>query len=199
MDKYSNNVRLIGVISTGFEFVKDFYGEKIYEFTLAISRLSGTIDYLPVQVSNRTMDVSKYSIGDRVCIDGEFRSHVAFLDEKRRLILNLFALKVVTTDLPDDNSIIMRGNICKTPVYRVTPKGKEVCDILLAMNVNIKSWYIPCIAWGRNAGYLADMEVGTNIEFTGRIQSRNFTKDGVERIAYEVSVMGIREDFEDEN
>ena len=164
-----------------------------------VSRLSDTYDYIPVMFSERLLPVSEFTEGKLISDEGQFRSYNNYNSESsHKLMLTVFARDIVLMDSPDDvkipNSIYLNGFICKKPVYRTTPFGREIADILLAVNrAYNKSDYIPCIAWGRNARFASHFEIGDNIKIWGRIQSRQYQKkfqDGTveDRTAYEVSI-----------
>ena len=197
---YENNVVTIsGKISTEPIFNHEVYGEGFYTFMLDVKRLSDSIDRIPVTVSERLINFPELTVGIHVKIDGQFRSYNASAGEGSRLILTVFAREVYILseeidDRRNDNQIVLNGFICKKPIYRTTPFGREISDILLAVNRSYnKSDYIPCISWGRNARYCSTFNVGDNVKVWGRIQSREYQKklpDGTieNRVAYEVSV-----------
>ena len=194
----NNQVTISGEIASGFNFSHELYGEKFYIVNLKIQRTSGTDDIVQVTVSNRLVDVSNDCIGKIVRVDGQFRSYNKQDGEKKRLALSVFAqeFNILGDDeeCNNDNSISLDGYICKIPVYRTTPLGREICDVLVAVNRHYgKSDYIPCICWGRNARYAGNLKVGERCSIKGRIQSRIYIKtldDGSTegRTAYEVSV-----------
>lgn len=194
----NNQVTISGEIASGFNFSHELYGEKFYIVNLKIQRTSGTDDIVPVTVSDRLVDVSEDYIGQFVSVTGQFRSYNKQDGEKKRLALSVFAQEfdLVGEDVSinNDNHIFLDGYICKEPIYRKTPLGREIADVLLAVNRPYgKSDYIPCVCWGRNARFAGNLEVGTRIKVSGRIQSRIYIKtldDGSteERTAYEVSV-----------
>lgn len=203
----SNNTAYIsGVIAEEFCYSHDVYGEKFYTSIVDVERKSGVIDKVPIMVSERLADVGSLLIGDgdvtdkwvgeRVYIYGQFRSFNKHDGNRNHLILHLFAREFFCIDDigNDDNSIELDGFICKEPIYRKTPYGREICDILLAVNRPYgKSDYIPCICWGRNARFASGLEVGTMLKVQGRIQSREYFKEISEgyserRTAYEVSI-----------
>ena len=195
----NNSASLTGKIISKPEFSHEVYGEGFYNITVEVPRLSNTYDYLPVMFSERLLPLEKFEIGKIVAVDGQFRSYNNYSSEGgHKLLLTVFARDIVIMDPSDEvrvtNSIYLNGFICKNPVYRTTPFGREISDILLAVNrAYNKSDYIPCIAWGRNARYASNFEVGDNIKIWGRIQSRKYQKklsDGTveDRIAYEVSI-----------
>lgn len=194
----NNQVTISGEIASGFNFDHETFGEKFYIVNINVQRISSTCDIIPVTVSERLIDVSNDCIGKFVRVTGQFRSYNKQDGEKKKLVLSVFAQEFdflgEDEECHNDNSISLDGYICRTPVYRTTPLGREICDVLVAVNRPYgKSDYIPCVCWGRNAKYASTIPVGSHISLVGRIQSRNYTKkisDDVseERTAYEVSV-----------
>ena len=193
-----NNVaELIGTVRTGFTFSHEIYGESFYSFTMEVARLSNSSDMIPMLVSERLMDISESMEGTLIAVQGQFRSYNKHTGGRSRLLLSVFVREWAPAE-PDDprnpNNIFLDGYICKKPVYRTTPLGREITDLLIAVNRPYnKSDYIPAIAWGRNAKYAETMEVGQNIRIYGRIQSRNYQKKLSEdktdvKTAYEVSI-----------
>lgn len=192
-----NNVAHIsGKVASEPKFSHLILGEGFYDLTLKVPRLSDESDTIPVTISERL--IPEVKVGDELAIDGEFRSYNKFDGEKSKLVLTLFAKEL--TDFENDknsNTISLTGFICKEPIYRTTPFGREICDCLIAVNrAYNKSDYIPCIAWGRNARFVKGLEVGEKINLTGRIQSRNYQKKIDEnttenRVAYEISISSI--------
>ncbi len=194
----NNQIKLIGTIVSDKSFSHEVYGEGFYSFDLEVPRLSDTSDIIPVMVSERLLADFDFQIGQKVTIDGQYRSYNNMENDKNKLVLTCF-VKEMRLQVPEDentnsNEIILNGFICKKPIYRTTPFGREIADILLAVNrAYNKSDYIPCIAWGRNARFCERMEVGQNVKVFGRIQSRQYEKkleNGTSEIrrAYEVSV-----------
>ena len=163
-----------------------------------VKRLSGSEDRIPLMVSERLVDVTQSYIGEYIQVQGQFRSYNRHEEKKNRLVLSVFAREISFVDGEGDkvksNQIFLDGYICKTPIYRRTPLGREISDMLLAVNRPYgKSDYIPCICWGRNARFTSGFEVGGHVQIWGRIQSREYVKklddDTTEkRVAYEVSV-----------
>lgn len=196
----NNQVTLSGEIVSNFEFSHEVFGEGFYTAMLASERKSGQKDIIPIMVSDRLVDTGAEWTGRFVKVSGQFRSYNKYEDRKNHLVLLVFVrefdtLSNVVADVTDDkNSISLDGYICKPPIYRKTPLGREIADILLAANRPYgKSDYIPCIAWGRNARFASGLEVGTRLQIYGRIQSREYQKrisdDEYEtRTAYEVSI-----------
>lgn len=207
----NNRLKLVGKIASDKSYSHEIYGEKFYVFNLEVVRLSSTVDIIPITISERLLTDISLDIGKKVAVEGQFRSYNNYENERNRLILTVFAKEIVEADEEEKdevtNEVLLTGYICKKPIYRQTPFGREISDVLLAVNrAYNKSDYIPCIAWGRNARFCQNMEVGTEIKISGRVQSRTYEKkyeDGrVEtRIAYEVSVasMEVEEKEETEN
>jgi single-stranded DNA-binding protein len=197
----NNQVSIVGEIVSDFEFSHEVYGEGFYMVEVSVSRLSNFEDYIPVMVSERLIDVSRDYNGQYVYIGGQFRSFNRHEEKKNRLVLSVFARELEV--LPDageenaSNEIFLDGYICKESVYRKTPLGREIADLLVAVNRSYgKSDYIPCICWGRNARFAAGFTVGTHVQIWGRIQSRDYVKkisetEVEQRTAYEVSVSKI--------
>lgn len=198
----NNEVYLIGEVIRGFDLSHEVYEEKFYSLLLETERRSQNTDCIPALVSERLIDVSQDYIGRHMKIIGEYRSYNQHQqDGKSKLILSVFANSIeVCTEYEDDVDVIaISGYICKAPVYRETPLGREIADILVAVNRQYgKSDYIPCICWGRNAKYAASFKAGNNVEILGRIQSREYKKDDLIKTAYEVSVRSVNK-IEKEN
>ncbi|MCL1935327.1 MAG: single-stranded DNA-binding protein [Defluviitaleaceae bacterium] len=205
----NNNVSIVGVIASPFTFSHEVYGEGFYNFYVNVSRLSDFFDRLPVTISERLFNIEKLSQGTSVHIEGQIRSYNSYetSNKRNRLILTVFTkeFSVLNEMLSSDtvseqkppNEVMLNGYICKAPIFRTTPFGREISDILLAVNRSYnKSDYIPCIAWGRNARYLSNMSIGDNIKIFGRMQSRVYQKkievgETIEKTAYEVSISKI--------
>ena len=188
----------MGKIATGFTFSHQVFGEGFFVMDLIVKRLSDSEDRIPVMVSERLVDVTQDYVGEYIEISGQFRSYNRHEEKHNRLVLSVFAREVRFIGQDEDviptNQIFMDGYICKPPVYRKTPLGREIADVLLAVNRPYgKSDYIPCICWGRNARYASSFRVGERCAIWGRIQSREYMKkldeENVERrVAFEVSV-----------
>lgn len=195
----NNKVMLVGDVVSNYEYNHDNHGESFYTFKVRIERTSGHSDIIPVLLSDRLVDVNENIVGRNVSITGQYRSYnQTDSNGKKRLVLLVFAKDVeIDSILPCVNEIDMIGYVCKEPVYRETPLGREISDLLVAVNRAYgKSDYIPCIAWGRNARFASKLDIGTKIHIKGRIQSREYSKnisnEEVEiRTAYEVSVIEI--------
>lgn len=194
----NNIVYIAGEVSREPRFSHEIFGEKFYNFRMDIERLSKSKDNLPVLISERLLDIDKLKKGVCLECEGQFRSYNSTVNGHSKLLLNVFAREARITDslenIQNRNSVFFDGFICKDPNYRTTPFGREITDILLAVNrAYNKSDYIPCICWGRNARYCEKLDVGTNLKIWGRIQSRYYEKkidenNVVKKIAYEVSV-----------
>ena len=201
----NNHLLLVGKVTSDKKFSHEIYGESFYIFDLEVARLSGNSDIIPITISERLILEKELEIGDKVAIEGQFRSYNSYENEKNRLILTVFAKDIKYLSEEDEenssekvsNEVTLIGYICKKPIYRQTPFGREISDILLAVNrAYNKSDYIPAIAWGRNARFCQNIEVGTKVKITGRVQSRNYEKkfeDGTiqTRTAYEVSIRSL--------
>lgn len=203
----NNYLTLVGKVTGEKKFSHEIYGERFYVFNLEIERLSGNADIIPITVSERLVTDEMLTQGKNLLVKGQFRSYNSYENEKNRLILTVFAKDVVELEKDNQeeknemtkkdmvtNEVVLVGYICKKPIYRQTPFGREIADILLAVNrAYNKSDYIPTIAWGRNARFCQNLEVGTKVKMVGRVQSRMYEKkheDGTveNRVAYEVSI-----------
>ena len=230
----NNYLTLVGKVASDKKFSHEIYGERFYSFDLCIPRLSGSADIIPVTASERLFTDEMLQDGTKLLIKGQFRSYNSYENERNKLILTVFAKdieevkedeEVVETENVEEtenvdseearkeafkkdyitNEVVLIGYICKKPVYRQTPFGREIADLLLAVNrAYNKSDYIPSIAWGRNARFCQNLEVGTEVKIVGRVQSRNYEKkleDGtvLKKVAYEVSIGSLEVVKESEN
>ena len=194
----NNQVTIAGEIMGGFTFSHDVFGEGFYVMDISVGRLSESNDIIPIMVSERLVDVKKDYTGMYAVVNGQFRSYNRHEENRNRLVLSVFAREIEIVEEPTGdvrpNYIFLDGFVCKPPIYRKTPLGREIADVLLAVNRPYgKSDYIPCICWGRNARFAEGFQVGEHIQIWGRIQSREYQKKISEtefekRIAYEVSV-----------
>ena len=191
----NNKVFISGEIVTDAEFSHEVYGEGFYEMSVLVKRLSGQGDILPVTISERLINDKDLKVGKVINALGQFRSYNKLVDGKSKLMLTVFVRELLDAPyVKNPNSIVLSGYICKPPVYRTTPFNREIADVLIAVNRSYnKSDYIPCIAWGRNARFAKNLEVGEKIAISGRIQSREYQKrfaeDDVKILtAYEVSI-----------
>lgn len=194
----NNQVSVIGEVVSGFTFSHEVYGEGFYMLNIQVKRLSDSSDVIPLMISERLLDITKDYQGLYICVQGQFRSYNRHEEKKNKLVLSVFAREIEFIDNVDDNvktnQIFLDGYICKAPVYRKTPLGREIADLLIAVNRPYgKSDYIPCICWGRNARFASTFEIGGHTQIWGRIQSREYTKkidetNSEKRVAYEISV-----------
>ena len=196
----NNQVVIIGKVASKFTLSHEVFGEGFYMVDIAVKRLSDSEDMIPVMVSERLVDVTEDLTGATIRVAGQFRSYNRHDEKKNKLVLSVFARDWEFTESDENaNSIILDGFLCKQPVYRKTPLGREVTDLLIAVNRPYgKSDYIPCICWGRNARFASGFSVGSRVELEGRIQSREYTKkisetEAETRVAYEVSASKIGE------
>ncbi len=203
----NNHLVLVGKVTSDKKFSHEIYGEKFYIFDLEVPRLSGNADIIPITISERLLESEDLAIDKKVIIEGQFRSYNSYQNERNKLVLTVFAKDVKFVENQDEeiqaskdfvsNEVTLNGYICKKPIYRQTPFGREIADLLLAVNrAYNKSDYIPCIAWGRNARFCENIEVGTEVKIIGRVQSRTYEKkyeDGTSetKVAYEVSISSL--------
>lgn len=192
----NNKIYLEGKVTSGLEFSHEMYGEGFYTFDLDVMRLSDSVDTLNITVSERLLNDIKLEVGIDVIVEGQLRSYNKFIDGSNKLILTVFARNIepCLERSKNPNEIFLDGYICKEPIYRTTPFGREIADVLLAVNrAYNKSDYIPTIAWGRNSRFCQSLSVGDNIKVWGRLQSREYQKkvsenEVVKKVAYEVSI-----------
>jgi len=194
----NNQVTIMGKVATEFSFSHEVFGEGFYMVEVEVKRLSNSEDRIPLMISERLIDVTQDYTGEYIMVHGQFRSYNRHEEQKNRLVLSVFVREISFMEEEPDgtktNSIWLDGYICKEPIYRKTPLGREIADLLLAVNRPYgKSDYIPCICWGRNAQYASGFEVGEHVQLLGRIQSREYVKrisdtETEKRVAYEVSV-----------
>ena len=206
----NNYLTLVGRGTGEKKFSHEIYGEKFYTFNLSIPRLSGNADIIPITISERLISEDTLTEGKKLLIKGQFRSYNSYQNEKNRLILTVFAKDIQEIEEPAEqeendivkkeettNEVVLIGFVCKKPIYRQTPFGREIADLLLAVNrAYNKSDYIPTIAWGRNARFCQNLEVGAQVKIVGRVQSRQYEKkyeDGTSemKVAYEVSICSL--------
>ena len=201
----NNQVQITGEVITNFTFDHEVHGEGFYECFIMVPRISGAFDQIPIMVSDRLVEVSADWLGNWITVTGRLQTYNLHECGRNKVKIHVFAQEVEAFDplskIPphEDNQVILNGYLCKKPTYRKTPLGREIADLILAVNRPYgKSDYIPCICWGRNARYVASLDIGTSLTLEGRIQSRDYIKkleDGSEeeRTAYEVSVSIVRE------
>ena len=197
----TNKAIVAGVVLTPLEFSHKTYGEAFYTFVLGIERRSGYVDEINVMISERLIFDNSPECDDFVEITGQVRTYNESVKGRNKLNVVIFAREILINRdvIYYENYIFLEGFLCKPPVKRTSPLGRDICDLMIAVNrMYNKSDYIPCIAWGRNAGYADNLKVGTGIYIEGRIQSREYKKkleDGTAEIrkAFEVSILKIEE------
>lgn len=192
----NNNVLIKGKIAKLPVYSHTVMGEGFFEMYVEVKRLSDEVDLLPVTISERLIE--GFNLGDEIAISGQFRSYNKLDGDRSKLMLTIFVKELINPEeIQTVNQICMIGYICKEPIYRTTPFGREICDCLLAVNrAYNKSDYLPCIAWGRNARFVKDLGVGEKLEVQGRIQSRKYQKrisdtESETRVAYEISLSSV--------
>lgn len=196
MDK--NIAYLVGTVTGEPVYDHSYRDEYYYLINLAVRRQSGAYDYIPVMVSEETTSKIKLYDGVRVEVEGSFRSFNLHKDNRNILRLYVLADIIRLTEKDDENNILLNGYICKQPIYRKTPLGRKITDIIVAINRhNGKSDYIPVITWARKAGFVATLNVGDKISIDGRIQSRTYSKcigenQYEDRTCYEVSAYTVK-------
>lgn len=193
----SNNVvSIYGTVKESPTLSHEMYGEKFYNTELIVPRLSDVSDILPITISERLILGINIEKGTKIVVEGQLRSYNKYLDGSNKLILTVFARNITLLEesVKNPNQIFLDGYICKRPIYRTTPFGREITDMLIAVNRPYnKSDYIPSIAWGRNARYSEKLKVGDRIRVWGRIQSREYQKrisdeETITRTTYEISI-----------
>ena len=192
----NNKIYLEGKVLSGLEFSHEMYGEGFYTFNLEVQRLSDAKDVLLITISERLISGIEIAVDAELIVEGQLRSYNKFIEGANRLILTVFARDIIPCEekSKNPNQIYLDGYICKQPIYRTTPFGREIADMLLAVNRSYnKSDYIPTIAWGRNSRFCKQLEVGDNIRVWGRLQSREYQKrvsesELIRKVAYEVSI-----------
>ena len=194
MEHIENQVRLRGTLPALPQFSHENHGRKFYRFTLEVARLSGAVDFLPVIAEARILDEMDLSGGCMLTVSGQMRTHNIRENGVRRLLIFVFATQIVCEDGEPLNEVIIEGPLCKEPIYRRTPLGREICDVMLAVpRAFHRADYLPCILWGRTAYEISQCHTRDRIRIEGRLQSRIYSKlteDGLqERTAYEVSAL----------
>jgi len=188
----TNHIILVGTLASRPEYSHSNHGRRFFSFLLEVERLSGAVDTLPILAPLYLLEQTPLREGTGIRITGQIRSYNSRLLTGRRLVISVLAQTLDICDLPHCNDVQLLGTICKEPSYRRTPLGREICDMMLAVNRPYqRSDYLPCILWGRTAQEAAYYPVGTPIRITGRLQSRNYIKllgdTAEQRTAYEIS------------
>ena len=195
MEETGNSIHLRGHVCQPLHFGHELFVEQFFVTTLRVPRLSGAEDFLPITLSERLLIDEPIAAGSILCLDGQLRSYNKVVEGSGRLLITAFAQRLLPEeDEENPNRVQLTGALCKAPSYRTTPFGREIADLMLAVNRSYgKSDYIPCITWGRTARYAANLKIGDKVQLVGRFQSRNYQKqlpDGtiLNKVAYEVSV-----------
>lgn len=194
MDQIVNQIILCGTLAAAPAYSHENHGKRFYAFPLEVERLSGATDTLPVIASEQVMTECVLAEGERLRICGQIRSFNRKTEQGRKLLISVFAESIAVSSLPPCNEVTLMGAICREPVFRRTPLGREICDLMLAVNRPYnRADYLPCIAWGRTAEELSLLPVGAVITLTGRLQSRAYIKQletgREQRTAYEISAL----------
>lgn len=194
MELFENNVTLRGTVSSAPQFSHENHGKRFFRFYLEVPRLSQTVDILPVIAQSHLLEALDPSEASCLTVTGQIRSHNLRLDGKRRLLIFVFASAIAAAEQEPDNQVTLEGVLCRDPVYRRTPLGREICDVMLAVpRAFQRSDYIPCILWGRTAQEISHCRTGDKLHILGRLQSRAYTKiteDGsFQKTAYEISAL----------
>lgn len=195
MEETGNGIHLRGHVCQPLQFGHELFGEQFFVTTLRVPRLSGAEDFLPITLSERLLIDEPIAAGSILCLDGQLRSYNKVVEGSGRLLITAFAQRLLPEeDEENPNRVQLTGALCKAPSYRTTPFGREIADLMLAVNRSYgKSDYIPCITWGRTARFASHLKVGDKVTLLGRFQSRAYQKqlpDGtvIGKTAYEVSV-----------
>ena len=194
MEHTTNIITLRGELDRLPEFSHENHGRRFFRFTLNVPRLSGAVDTLPVIAEEQMLGEMDLSGGSMIAVTGQIRSHNIRTDGTRRLLIFVFALSVTAEDGEPLNDVMLEGPLCREPIYRRTPLGREICDVMLAVpRAFRRADYLPCILWGRTAQEVSVCHTRDRIRICGRLQSRIYTKltdDGpIERTAYEISAL----------
>ena len=198
MENPNNRIIAAGKIEGELQLSHEVMNEPFYTATLSVRRLSGAIDRLPITIPGKLLALAPVDSGEMYLLSGQVRSYNKVVDGSGRLMVTMFVQSISPTQENDTmNKVSLTGVLCKPPIYRSTPFGREICDMMLAVNRAFgKSDYIPCIAWGRNAQYASRFQVGDRIRLSGRLQSREYQKllengEYMVRNAYEVSAFTL--------
>ena len=194
MEHITNQVTLRGTLTSLPEYSHENHERKFYKFFLQVPRLSGTVDTLPVITEAGILDTVDLSAGEMLTVTGQIRTHNIRKEERRHLLIFVFAASIVAEDGEPINDVVLEGPICREPTYRRTPLGREICDVMLAVpRAFRRADYLPCILWGRTAQEASLCHTRDHIRVYGRLQSRTYTKitenGPEERVAYEISAL----------
>ena len=194
MEQSTNQITIRGSLVSLPEYSHENHGKRFFRFFLEVPRLSGAVDTLPVVAEEAILNAMDLSGGDMLTVYGQIRSHNQRMDGRRRLLIFIFAASIVCEDGEPINECILEGPLCREPVYRRTPLGRQICDIMLAVPRTFRrADYLPCILWGKTAQLGSHCHTRQRLQICGRLQSRIYTKlteDGaMEHTAYEISAL----------
>ena len=195
MEHTCNQIIVRGSLTALPRFSHENHGKRFFRFSLEVPRLSGNVDILPVVTEERILNQMDLSGGQMLTVIGQIRSHNTRIDGIRRLLVFIFAADMIAEDAEPMNDVMIEGPLCREPVYRRTPLGREICDAMIAVpRAFSRADYLPCILWGKTAQEVSRCHTRDRVRITGRLQSRVYTKltdDGpIERTAYEISALG---------
>ena len=194
MEHTYNQIVVRGSLTALPQFSHENHGKKFYRLSLEVPRLSGNVDHLPVIAEEKILNQLDLSGGEMLTVIGQIRSHNIRLDGIRRLLVFIFAADMVAEDAEPLNDVVIEGPLCREPIYRRTPLGREICDAMVAVpRAFNRADYLPCILWGKTAQEISRCHTRDRVRITGRLQSRSYTKltdeGAVERVTYEISAL----------
>ena len=194
MEQTLNQIVVRGSLTALPQFSHENHGKKFYRLSLEVPRLSGNVDHLPVIAEEKILNQLDLSGGEMLTVIGQIRSHNIRLDGIRRLLVFIFAADMVAEDAEPLNDVVIEGPLCREPIYRRTPLGREICDAMVAVpRAFNRADYLPCILWGKTAQEISRCHTRDRVRITGRLQSRSYTKlteeGAVERVTYEISAL----------
>lgn len=197
MEHIANQITLRGSLAALPEFSHENHGRKFFRFFLEVPRLSGTVDILPVIAEEILLNTIDLSGGEMLTVCGQIRSHNIRAEHRRKLLIFVFASAITAEDADPINDAFVQGVLCREPICRRTPLGREICDVMLAVKrAYNRADYLPCILWGRTAQEVSKLHIRDTISIFGRLQSRNYTKimdsGSEERTAYEISALTMQ-------
>lgn len=194
MEHTTNAIALRGTLLSLPQFSHSNHGKQFYRFTLEVPRLSGAVDLLPIVAEEPLVMNIDPTAGSMIKVSGQVRSHNQRNEDGRHLLIFVFATQITVEDGEPMNDAILEGTLCREPIFRRTPLGREICDAMLAVpRAFHRADYLPCILWGRTAQEISQCHTRDVITIRGRLQSRIYTKvtaDGAtDRTAYEISAL----------